>query len=1033
MQRGQHPRREFTLPQQQFPTAALQPQATTSKRCFVACSGDTFLSISGGFLVKCNAQGQQELRAGRKSRSFSCLVVSPCGTLLAAGEGCCAGNRSSQVAVFNWQSAQEPTFLPAVPRRSIRQLAWIDSGSQIAGVTDADQEQGGEQLLVLWSWPRGERLAMASCGRGLLELCGSAYASMLVTIGPCGPKTWFASPQETFLDVSPSTKSGHISYRLVGRPLPIGTLGSASRQCQAGGGHGRSAPARLFPGRRTSHEDGPGRRRPADDVFVSAAWGRGRNLFLATRQGMLSCVEDDRLKRSLSLGQRAHCLAWSPTTSGEFADENLNECGLLACALAGGRIKLIDASSLTVIAALNGPSTEGSTDATVVSFCADGAGLFALYADRSVAYWKRMEDAPTLRLQAAVPSFRDVACLCMPGTEQVVTMSDRLHVWRKSTSATNVGGFCLHVESPSTWRNDLTALAASEVCIATGSANGEVRLYSPQFKAFEPLQMRHSSEVHILSFGAWTSGSSSPLLLASASRDRCAIVFRIGGVADGSAGSATMLLYLSRLPSDVQCLALLVGCPRHGFAEDVAHLALCTTDRQLAVRELLLTPTAATVGKVNRHQAVGLTRWVGVVANPVRPCLVVASSDRRLIETDALSCKILQETRLVGCGGGEFVAPVRITGDGRHLAVCLAGHGVLLIDLDSRMEPTRLLVTGQGEMPLGLALLPNSCAIACWSQGSLLAWPTVDVQAAASSHLVEGDLAITPRDEPRTAAMSPSPNMVATIYASSPKPPPWSTEGSRATRRREYDEAGEDRGFEVQRSSSQPLSDVGRWARNSKVGSLIITNLREYATPDEGSSCGPSGAQVRAASEGFPVRRSLFGCAYAESCAGASSASSNWRPKPLPPMPVFPPPESSPKQASPSASSSSSFTLGIAGEGAKTLIQWLPTPSRNTTGNMSSQFQIFDPQIQRRSPAEVPRESQKACSSDAISPVQEWNKELLDVGCVTIRMYRVSPDADDFKDKVEKLEELAVHALRKLKIEAKDREWHARQKAQYRR
>lgn len=896
--RAEHLRRDVTLPHvRQHPTRAAQPQATAARRSFAAATHGGFISIAAGCLVKDAVTGEQaqEIRCGLRSRGFSCLAVSSCGKVIAAGEAAAPGSRTSQVVWFHTEAADSshpgPNSLGLIHRRSIRHVAWMAEGKILAVVAESDPDQAGdrEQQLSLLSWPSGERLAVAACGRGMLEMVGSPYAARLCTIGPSGLRVWTASSQDTFLD-APLERPGAAplsSMRLTSQPLPVMSLSATSRQLQGASASSNGRPReRAYPGRRTSRNDGfyakeRMSRRPAD-VFVSAVWGEAQSLFLVTRNGVLSHLVQERLEKSLDLGRRAHCLAWISSESG-FAQYRTVGCsGLLACALAAGDVQLLDVASLTVVATLACPEMqEVPADATVVSFCPDGTGIFAMYADRSLARWtKELEAAPDYRKPRVVPHLRDLRSAPMrtgvPG--EVVTLSDRrLQVWMSGE-----GGFSIAAQSQPGWRNDLMALAVSSNFIASGSASGEVQLFyyglDQQLTPMEPLPQRHFGEVTALSFGACNFKS---LLLASVSRDGGLMLFRIEEHYRSAESKVTLLFHPPRHSMSIQNVAVLSGGLSDGFHEATAHLALYTSDRQLILREIGLTPNSASVRRAQRHQAPGLSRWVGICAAPTKPALFVASNDRRLLQMEP-SGRISLEVRLVGVTA-EFASAMRISDDARLLAVGLTGVGILLVDVQSQLTPMSVLVTGQAEVPIGISLLPrhdrNYEVTACWHEGSLLSWHleteldeaaqstflSISQEHTLPSHgeildagylvpaLASSESPLSPRHPQPLAALpaTPCPKTCEELFRSAPQPPSWSQD---RILRQGLEKLRRECVEEKPRASSQPPE--GHWARKSIVGGTVLSARHLPVTEGhDGPRFGASGAQVRSVSEGFNAEK----------------------------------------------------------------------------------------------------------------------------------------------------------------------------------
>lgn len=157
--------RELALPGLLAPSACLQPQAVATRGCIG--NDGALLSLNGGSLFE-TSEGHQALRLGPRPRPLTCLSGSPCGHFWAIGESC-SGGRGGQVLVLNG-AKQLVTSLPLGVRRSCRHLCWACHSELIAAVVEFESDQPvPEQQIMVWSWPKGERLATASCDRGTQE------------------------------------------------------------------------------------------------------------------------------------------------------------------------------------------------------------------------------------------------------------------------------------------------------------------------------------------------------------------------------------------------------------------------------------------------------------------------------------------------------------------------------------------------------------------------------------------------------------------------------------------------------------------------------------------------------------------------------------------------------------------------------------------------------------------------------------------------------------------------------------------------
>jgi len=100
----------------------------------------------------------------------------------------------------------------------------------------------------------------------------------------------------------------------------------------------------------------------------------------------------------------------------------------------------------------------------------------------------------------------------------------------------------------------------------------------------------------------------------------------------------------------------------------------------------------------------------------------------------------------VGGSEVEFVAPLRMSEDGKLLAVALSGMayasiepGILLIDITKSLRPLARF-TGHHELANGFAFLGNEHILGCWADGAMLAWHAALVVAflALSAALPHG-------------------------------------------------------------------------------------------------------------------------------------------------------------------------------------------------------------------------------------------------------------------------------------------------------
>ncbi|CAE8627103.1 unnamed protein product, partial [Polarella glacialis] len=259
--------RGIPLPGIVAPAACLQLQAP-SRRSFAAGAEGSLLSLCGGCLVERHISGAQEILCGPRSRPLTCFASSPCGRLWAVGESY-AATRHGQVTIVSQDDSQPVMQLSVGFKRGVRNVAWAASGELLACIAEEGGDQAGDQQLIVWSWPAGERLAMSACGRGTLDLAGSLQVPAFVTVGTVGARTWtLLEPQEL------------VTYSGTRARSPGSSRGST-------GSGGSSLPLRLFPRPLPVGATPSGRRRSADDGATAATWGLACDVFLATRQGSI--------------------------------------------------------------------------------------------------------------------------------------------------------------------------------------------------------------------------------------------------------------------------------------------------------------------------------------------------------------------------------------------------------------------------------------------------------------------------------------------------------------------------------------------------------------------------------------------------------------------------------------------------------------------------------------------------------------------------------------------------------------------------
>ncbi|CAJ1458384.1 unnamed protein product [Effrenium voratum] len=695
---------EIPLPGAQAPSASLQPQALASRHGFAAGPHGSLLSISGGSVFATGREGQQ-LQLGPRPRPLGCLSSSVCGRWWAVGEGC-FGGRSGQVTVMG--TGPEPlASLPVGVRRSARHVCWAARGELLAAIVEFESEQAApEQQLMVWSWPSGERLASCSCGRGIQDLVGAPDGAVLLTLGLAGPKVWtLLRAQDAVAAKAPAVKvslGGALPLRLVGRALPV----------------------TLPPSRAKRREEG----------LVAAAWGLDSCLFLATRHALgLTSLESGKLMWR-DLPSRAFALAWSWSFCGHSRSR-----GIVACALHGGRVELLDAHDMTTpLWALDA----GPMDAVGLACNASGS-LWVLRGDRSLACFEDLQKPAW-----SLPTVHDLrGAQALPGnllTRLVTFSSSSVQLWSLLH-----GDLRLEAATPAA---QVTALAASPWLVAVGFAGGELRLLGA-LNGLQPLAtppLHHSAEVLGLSFGAWKPASLRPLLLSSVSADRSCLVFRIELQQGLQSTEVSPLLHLQNHCGPVQHVSLAAQMETTQPNSEIFRLVVCTSE-QLIWREVEHTDGVTTVHKCARQQAARGSRWVGACADGARGVFYAACTSRRLLQLDAQGRR-LQELRLAGA---VEICSLHLSGDGRLLCAGLRNAAGILLLLAEELRPLARLAAGQNEAASAVAMHGDQ-VLAGWLDGTMLSWQVPEKAI--------------PRAEPEERRTSPRPSGLYARGAASTSP-----------------------------------------------------------------------------------------------------------------------------------------------------------------------------------------------------------------------------------------------------------------------
>jgi WD40 repeat protein len=920
--------RECALPGLVPPATAVRAQVFASQQAFTATHQGSVISICGNCTAERHNDGTYEvLRVGVRARPLQCCALSPCGRYLAAGES--GPGRNPSVLVYDRYS--QGSVLPTSLRGhhyGVRLLAWAPQSLFLVSIGDSETEKSDHQM-ILWSWPKGERLAAALVSHGAMDISFSPNYNDFVVVSQTIAKRW------SIKEPPPSVAS----LRCKGPPQLIGHT---------------VPPSALGLGKSSDRQSG---RRSIDDSLVSGAWGDDSALFVLSRRGRITSLIGNEADRWVDLNQRSFTLVWTPSLC-DCIGVDSPPMGVLICGIAGGTVQLLDAGSLKPISALPNAAKGGATDAVGVSVSLDGEALWVLYADRSLARWRCLQGVSDCVLPAPVPGLRDVQAVPRSPAPQVMTCTDRgLQLWTETPAGLTMES---RTEPGTSRTGELTALACSSWAVACGHRGGEIHLHAiPSLSALDPIPVRHSGDVLALAFSATPSSPGGPLLLASGARDRTAMVFRIDVKRRTSSGGvlSSRVTLLLQLPNHTAALQH-VGLSGSAEALD-AQLAVCTADKLLLMRDLELGQTTATVRRSHKHLGKS-TRWVGLCVHPSRPVFFAACGDRRLLEIDSVSRT--QQSIRVGGPEVELVAPLRSCADGKLLAIAFSGTGayaaiepgVLLVDAESGLKLLARF-TGHAEVASGFAFLGNEHLLACWADGAMLGWDAVDPQTV-SSH--DGQRLQCPAQSPPahrgtvTPLRTRSPirgralynrgcesapadrrkypeGLLEQLMATSPKPPKWAAKSREPSLCEDCEETSS-----TDMGNPKPYV-LGKWARGSKVGAQVRSaadlcrdlnmssnshaaypasmphgGFREASRRGSEASRGSAGSartlggNIRSASEDCGPTRS---CGQTGSCPdlrnvafGAGgvaegeqrSASEERRVlQPLPPKPRFPPPE----------------------------------------------------------------------------------------------------------------------------------------------
>lgn len=762
------------------PLGAVRPQLMPAPHALVATTGGRVMCLCGGVIVESGAGGRQAVLCGRRPKTLGCCALSPCGRYLAAGEA--PRVRSPQVLVFDRINGGLPVALSG-HQNGVQIVAWSPHGQYLISLGDMDS---GHQI-ILWSWPGGERLASSLCGRVVADLAFAPDADIFTTVGGSILRRWTISqPQDAFMEIRSKGPP-----ELIGSSIPI------------------EAPGLMR-----------ARDRGDEGTASCVTCGTDGSCYVAVRRGILCALRGDHMDCWVDMGAPANALSWAQTVCGHTSPE-----GLVLAALATGAVLVVDASSMQVMTSVgtHGPDCP----AVGISSAPDDKALWVLYADCSLARWQTLSGDPNKGLLAPFSQLRDVRMVPVSGNieevePQVITSTDRgIQLWHLSSA----GLACEQTEDLSFVTGEVCALACSSTVAASGHRGGDIRLFDvPALESLGPLPARHASDVLSLCFSPQV--DEGQLLLASASRDRNVMVFRIDlEDVTGKPERSTLLLTIPGHSAAITHLGLALGADsfegpgaRLVPAERTVHLAACTADKSLVVREIAMNCNGLMVRRSNQHLSRGKA-WVGLCVDHSRPIMYAACADRRVLQLGSLG-QIAQQVRL-GSAECELQAPLRLSTDGRLLAVGLTGPdlGIGLVETMPVLRTVARLV-GHAEASQGIAFLGPQTLLSCSSDGAMLLW------RSPTSEELEARGLKTPRPPkiPQNAN-----GILRQLLASSPKPPRWAS-GRKVRDVAERPGNGAWSGPEKihanngawdEEGSSSDNFTLGKWSRISKVGAQV--------------------------------------------------------------------------------------------------------------------------------------------------------------------------------------------------------------------
>lgn len=743
--------RESTIPDAGAPVAAVCPQAVAaSQHAFTATPEGNVVCLGGNHVVECVHPGEQVVYSSPRQRPFRCVAISPCGNYLAAGEG---AGRTPQVLVFD-RSLRKPGPIAQLNGHyhGIRLVAWSATGKFLVSAGEGDSDHG-DAMLFAWSWPQGEKSAALHLPRGLVDVSFVPRTDEFVTLMQTGIKKCQICAQEG--------TPRRATHTIVVSAIPLDfARKNASRQT----------------------ED--------KDCFVAVACGTGGALFVLRRHGVLCRTvvkqaslpgatarqESPPVPAVAELGRKAHAMVWLRGAS-YHPDE------LLVCGLAGGYVHIVDANNLVPVDILS--TWECSPLPVMGVSCSKKNGfIWVLYQNCSLRRWQAEngESRSDWKIPSPITKVRDIQVLPKGRPEkikhqsndpvQVIATMDRgIKILQPDVQNLNIEATDVdHVD-----KIELSAVACSALVVACGHRNGEICLVVLNPCEIARRCKHQSSEVQSMAFAPWFVGSEAPLFLASASKDRSVVIWRIDVDAKASNRGKVrdVVPFAVAMPqpaSPVQGMALL----RHG---EELHLAAYGPDRErlLYLRELVIGPSCATVTRTRKIPPKS-TRWAAVCAHPARPSFFAVGADRRVLHLEM--CGRPKSEVRIDTGSrlqNEFVGPVRTSGDGRMLMVNMAKSdasyfslsgtpsptpaGVLVLETCPTLQPLLKIAPRADEVPGSLIFYENdenTGILGCWPDGAMLVWQIPKGRRHAAPSTVSRS-ASPPNESRRHAVPSKSP------------------------------------------------------------------------------------------------------------------------------------------------------------------------------------------------------------------------------------------------------------------------------------